>query len=72
MIKRIRNNRIIFLYILFLMSCTLSVSTLQVSAATKKEVSRSITKEEQIPRERWIFPEQHLLYSKFNLQKTES
>ena len=36
MIKRIRNNRIIFLYILFLMSCTLSVSTLQVSAATKK------------------------------------
>ena len=36
MIKRIRNTRIIFLYILFLMSCTLSVSTLQVSAATKK------------------------------------
>lgn len=36
MIKRIRNTRIIFLYILFLMSCTLSVSILQVSAATKK------------------------------------
>ena len=36
MIKRIRNTRIIFLYILFFMSCTLSVSTLQVSAATKK------------------------------------